>query len=76
MIDITNILLDQYYIYIYTPNSSNTNEDYIKFIKQFEIENNIKIKGNTNTANGGWLTTGYEFNTTEDELIFILKYDN
>lgn len=51
----------------------NTETNYITFVQKFAKENGMKIHGRV-TKHGSWVTTGFEFNMPEDELIFMLKY--
>lgn len=50
-----------------------TEHSYIAFIHKFGDENNMTVLGGE-TIFGDWKTTGLEFESEEDWLIFRLKY--
>ena len=49
-----------------------TEENYVAFIRQFEVKHGITIEGILNR--GCWNTIGYNFKHGEDAVIFKLKY--
>lgn len=71
--DFIGIMVLQYESTIIDDNT--TSKSYKKFVKKFAKENNVKICGDAyDTYGTEWTTSGFTFNSEEDELIFRLKY--
>ena len=69
MIDIVVIMCTEFW----ATGVEDTEENYVAFIKEFEAIHNIIIEGIL--ERGCWLTKGYVFETSEDEVFFRLKYN-
>ncbi len=66
-----NKLIDEFEKTAYTKTSQN----YLKFLAEFSRLNNMQVIGNHGVNDEEWRTTGLEFETPEDWLMFKLKYD-
>jgi hypothetical protein len=68
-IDLVNILVNTFA----SSGIKDTTENYRVFVQEFAKANNMKIYGKM-IGLGGWDTEGYDFDTPEDELVFVLKH--
>ena len=68
MIDIVEILCNAFW----ETGVEDSEENYVVFIKKFEIDNHITIIGALDRGN--WKTSGYNFEDSKDEVFFKLKY--
>jgi hypothetical protein len=72
MIDMKSILVNEF------DNSGIENNvlNYYQFIIDFSKKHNVLVLGTFIDQTIGWNTTGYRFDTPEDEVMFILKYNH
>lgn len=68
MADLANVLVDAFD----KTGLEDTDENYSAFVQKFAAENEMQIFGIRIAE--GWRTTGFDFNSKEDELVFKLKY--
>ena len=68
--DVIDVLLNTYS----ESGIEDTEENYCAYVQAFAAENSMKIYGKKIGKNNAWSTEGFDFNSKEDELVFVLKY--
>lgn len=68
-VDLANVLVNEFD----KTGIEDTIDEYIKFVHAFAEEHGMKIYGKV-VDKWGWRTEGFDFNSKEDELVFVLKY--
>jgi hypothetical protein len=75
-VNVRAILIDEY-IRLYPGTAADLSgrslREYRKFVEEFSTFHNVKINGEWNDQYG-WTTKTIDFNTTEDEFAFKLRF--